>query len=182
MLTTQTLRSQLPQARQLDVDELQTLIKRTIDDLRRMSYLLYPPMLDEAGLSLALRSYADSYERLNGVKVDLLLPPESERFTAESELVLFRFAQEALGSLIASPSLRPLISMRRKHTDLGDSLVLVVAGDSPTPKIIKDNLLGIQERLRKIGGRMEYDVTDGKVALRAIMPVQVSAMLSKRGT
>ena len=181
MLTTQTLRSQLPQARQPDVDELQTLIRRTIDDLRRMSYLLYPPMLDEAGLSLALRSYADSYERQNGVKVDLLLPPESERFTAESELVLFRFAQEALGSLIASPSLRPLISMRRKHTDLGDSVVLVVAGDSPTPKIIKDNLLGIQERLRKIGGRMEYDVTDGKVALRAIMPVQLSALLSKRG-
>jgi integral membrane sensor domain MASE1 len=181
MLTTQTLRSQLPQARQPDVDELQTLIRRTIDDLRRMSYLLYPPMLDEAGLSLALRSYADSYERLNGVKVDLLLPPESERFTAESELVLFRFAHEALGSLIASPSLRPLISMRRKHTDLGDSVVLVVAGDSPTPKIIKDNLLGIQERLRKIGGRMEYDVTDGKVALRAIMPVQLSALLSKRG-
>ena len=83
MLTTQTLRSQLPQARQPDVDELQTLIRRTIDDLRRMSYLLYPPMLDEAGLSLALRSYADSYERQNGVKVDLLLPPESEHFTAK---------------------------------------------------------------------------------------------------
>jgi integral membrane sensor domain MASE1 len=180
MLTTQTLRSQLPQATQSDADELQALLRRTIDDLRRMSYLLYPPMLDEAGLPLALRSYADTYERQHGVEVDLQLPSESERLPAESELVLFRFAQEALGSLIASPSLHPRISMRRKHTDLGDSVVLVVAGDSPTPKVIKDNLLGIRERLRKIGGRMEYDVADGKVALRAIMPIQPGALLSDR--
>jgi integral membrane sensor domain MASE1 len=171
MLTTQTLRSHLPQAKQPEVDELQTLIRKTIDDLRRMSYVLYPPLLDEAGLGLALRSYADSYERQNGVKVDLQLLSESDRLPTESELVLFRFAQEALSSLVASPSLRPRISMRRKHTDLGDSVVLVVAGDSSAPSVIKDNLLGIRERLHKIGGRMEHDATNGKVALRAIMPV-----------
>jgi signal transduction histidine kinase len=178
MLTTQTLRSQLPPARQAEVSDLQTLIRKTIEDLRRMSYLLYPPLLDEAGLPLALRSYADSYERQNGVRVDLHLPSDTERLPAESELVLFRFAQEALGSLIAAPSLHPQISMRRKFTDLGDSVVLTVAGDGPSPGELNDNLVGIRERLRKIGGRMEYDVTDGKIALHAIMPVQADALIA----
>ena len=179
MLKTQTLRTLLPAARQPDVDELQMLIRKTIDDLRRMSYVLYPPMLDEAGLPLALRSFADSYERQNGVKVDLALPYETERLPVESELVLFRFAQEALESMAAAPSLHPHISMRRKYTDLGDSVVLTVAGDDLGPTPLKDNLLGIRERLRKFGARMEHEVSDGKVSLRAIMPVQGGALISE---
>jgi hypothetical protein len=72
------------------------LAERSMTGIRTLSYLLYPPFLDETGLLSALRWYASGFAERSGIKVDLDLPSTFERLPQEVETTLFRVVQEAL--------------------------------------------------------------------------------------
>jgi signal transduction histidine kinase len=78
------------------IDELQDTLRRSMNEIRAVSYLLHPPLLDEAGLALALKSYFGGLSRRSGVDVELALSPNLGRFPVDVELVLFRVIQEAI--------------------------------------------------------------------------------------
>ncbi len=65
------------------------------DDLRTISYLLHPPLLDELGLGSALRWYADGFKKRSGIEIHLDLSAK-ERLAPEMETALFRVVQECL--------------------------------------------------------------------------------------
>src|SRR5262249_37576840 len=72
------------------------LAERSMTGIGTLSYLLYPPFLDEAGLLSALRWYVSGFAERSGIKVDLGLPSTLERLPQEVETTLFRVVQEAL--------------------------------------------------------------------------------------
>src|SRR6185436_20585430 len=78
------------------LEEALSLTEECIREVRTVSYLLHPPLLDEAGLSSALQWYSTGFEQRSGVKTDLDLPPTFERLPRETELTVFRFVQECL--------------------------------------------------------------------------------------
>jgi signal transduction histidine kinase len=82
-----------------NIREAQDLIKVLTKEIRTTSYLLHPPMLDETGLSSALRWYADGLAERSGLSIELNIPDNLERLAPEMELAIFRLVQECLTNI-----------------------------------------------------------------------------------
>jgi two-component system NarL family sensor kinase len=72
------------------------LTNQVIGEVRTVSHLLHPPLLDEAGLSLALQSFVDGLEERSDIAVSMDVAPTFSRASMELETVVFRTVQECL--------------------------------------------------------------------------------------
>jgi PAS domain S-box-containing protein len=79
--------------------ESQQLSDDLSKELRTLSYLLHPPLLDEVGLASALRWYVEGFAERSKIKVELELPEDFGRLPKELELVIFRVVQESLTNI-----------------------------------------------------------------------------------
>jgi PAS domain S-box-containing protein len=139
------------------------LVSDLSKEVRTLSHLLHPPLLDELGLSSALRNYVDGFSERSKIKVDLQVPADFGRLSAELETTIFRIVQEALTN-IHRHSGSPTATIRISH---GEHDVRVEVADegkgmSPDRRIDKDlqvragvGLRGMRERLRQLGGTLE---------------------------
>jgi signal transduction histidine kinase len=173
-----------PLARKLD-DVLQTSIR----EVRTVSYLLHPPLLDEAGLDLAVREFVQGFVERSGVKVDIQIAPGLDRFSSEVELVLFRVVQEALTNVARhSTSTTARIELKRVKRSDRDYVALAIedAGKGMNLPPRKGALPGRQngagrqrgvglasmrERVREVGGRLELESTVGRTIVAAVIPL-----------
>lgn len=71
-------------------------LRKVESDIRTLSYVLHPPLLDEIGLGAALSWYAEGFVKRTGIPVELEIPEAFPRFRIEKETALFRVIQEAL--------------------------------------------------------------------------------------
>jgi len=78
---------------------LQSLIAHVNQDIRTMSYLLYPPLLDEVGLRSALEEYVHGFAQRSRIEVGLDVPSDLKRLDRDLELCLFRVVQECLTNI-----------------------------------------------------------------------------------
>jgi len=72
------------------------LIDQVISEIRTMSHLLHPPLLDEVGLPSALRWYADGFSERSKIAVDADIADDIERLGNDAEIAIFRVVQECL--------------------------------------------------------------------------------------
>lgn len=96
-LRQQVQRSQ-PQFEQ-SVRDAEQLVQQLHREIRTMSYLLHPPLLDEAGLGAALGWYLDGLRARSKLKLSLTISDNFERLPRDMELVIFRVVQEALTNI-----------------------------------------------------------------------------------
>jgi signal transduction histidine kinase len=146
-----------------------------------MSYLLHPPMLDELGLVGAMRDYADGFAVRSGLRIDLELPPDLGGLPRETELALFRVMQEALvnvhlhsGSRTASIRLaRTATELRLEVRDQGQGIEAAgrLSAGNPPGGGLGVGVLGMRERMRQLGGRLEIESDDHGTCVIAIVPV-----------
>src|SRR6201997_4792674 len=88
-----------PSMRQASVEASQ-LIDRAIQQVRTISHLLHPPLLDEVGLVSALRWFLEGLTERSGIKIALDVdPPDLGRLKSELETAIFRIIQEALTNM-----------------------------------------------------------------------------------
>jgi PAS domain S-box-containing protein len=78
------------------IAQCQGLADRCIREIRTLSYVLHPPMLDEAGLEDAIRHYVTGFSERTGIEVTLEISPDFGRLPQEEEMALFRVMQESL--------------------------------------------------------------------------------------
>ena len=153
-----------------------------IREVRTISYLLYPPMLEELGLKSAIPWYLDGFGERSGIKTSFECAADFDRLPRETELGLFRILQEALGnvhrhseSLVADVRLRmEADSALLEIEDAGKGIrgeVLEDSGELPPTGI---GLRGMNERMRQLGGRLEISSNGHGTTVTAIVPVQVS--------
>jgi signal transduction histidine kinase len=168
-----------PQKRQI-VSESIDLANRCMQEIRDFSYLLHPPTLDEYGLASALEWYAEGFARRTGIQVALDLPDDLHRLPREAETVLFRVVQECLTN-VQRHSGSPVARIRMVLEP--DALVLEVADDGrgfPTAaqKIGRTGsgvglgLMGMKERIRHLGGRLEIKSAGHGTTVRASLPIR----------
>ena len=81
------------------IKDAQDLIQDLTQEIRTTSYLLHPPLLDESGLSSALRWYIDGLAERSGLSIELNIPENLERLAPEVELAIFRLVQECLTNI-----------------------------------------------------------------------------------
>ena len=168
--------------------QLEDMLQQSIREVRTVSYLLHPPLLDEAGLGLALRYFVEGYTERSGIAVGLHIAPDMERLAPDTELVLFRVVQEALTNVSRhSDSRTARIGLERRSTASGPDVVLTIedAGKGmpnmrrrrPASRMNGAGTIGVglasmRERLHQIGGRLEIDSVTGRTTLTAIVPIR----------
>jgi signal transduction histidine kinase len=82
-----------------DAEDSQQLVQQLSQEIRTMSYLLHPPLLDEVGLSEALRWYTQGLMERSGLEITLTIADDFGRLPREKELVMFRLVQECLTNI-----------------------------------------------------------------------------------
>lgn len=86
----------LSKAKAATIKESEQLIDRCLGEIRTISHLLHPPLLDESGLSSAATWYAEGFEKRSGIKVKLNISSVEKRLPQPVEMALFRALQESL--------------------------------------------------------------------------------------
>jgi signal transduction histidine kinase len=173
------------------VEQCVKLAQDAIRELRTISYLLYPPMLEELGLKSAIPWYLDGFSKRSNIETTFEADPDFGRLDPQVELALFRILQEALTNVHRhSESKTANIRLRMEN----DTAVLEVLdqgkGFSPELSEVlgKDwigslgvGLRGMNERMRQLGGRLEVKsgangtIVTAHVPARGLAPMRESA-------
>jgi signal transduction histidine kinase len=145
------------------ITDSRELVHEMSENIRTISYLLHPPLLDEKGLSSALRWYIEGFAERSKIEVDLELPDDIGRLPRDLETAIFRVVQECLTNIhrhsgSASAKIRIRCSARDISVEIRDKgkgmppekrYELAAAG---TPGV---GIRGMQERIRQLGGSLE---------------------------
>jgi len=160
------------------LSESSALVKQCSDDLRTLSYLLHPPLIDEEGLASALRWYAQGFAKRSGIRIELDLSSELGRLPQDVETTLFRTVQEALTN-VHLHSGSPVAWIRVAHTPSEIALEIRDQGRGIPPEVLKAlptgvsnlgvGIAGMRERVRQLGGRVEIDSGNWGTKVRAVV-------------
>jgi PAS domain S-box-containing protein len=153
------------------------LLDRVSAEIRTLSYLLHPPLLEIAGLATALRWYADGFSERSKIKVDLDIPDSLRRLPEDTEIAIFRIIQECLTNIHRhSGSATASILIREE----GDRLVIQVRDrgkGTPAEELQKLAVTGgvgfggIRERLRVFDGTLEIQSDDSGTVTKASLKI-----------
>jgi PAS domain S-box-containing protein len=148
-----------PRTKNVLADSLE-ILRDMSNDLRTVSHLLHPPLLDEMGLRSALRWFVEEFSKRSNIQVELELAPNLGRLTRECETAIFRIVQEALTNVHRhSGSPRASICITREHGELALEVRDWGKGLPPrlhgAPQRSGVGLQGMQERVRQLGGHFE---------------------------
>jgi PAS domain S-box-containing protein len=159
-----------PRSREM-LEESIALTDACVSEIRTMSYLLHPPLLDELGLVSALRSYCDGYAERTGLKIELDLPATMPRPPQAVEIALFRIVQEGLAN-IHRHSGSPIATLRLKHFPDRVELELTDQGRGLPPGTLPSGvgIAGMRERARQLGGRLTIGSSETGATLHVVLP------------
>ena len=151
--------------------ETRAISRQVCQELRNISYLLHPPLLEEKGLLFAIRWFADGFTKRNNIPVFLDLPENLPRLESDQETALFRIVQEALSNIY-------------RHAGATKTWITLWQGDDGVISLeIRDNgeglpegfslaqssgvgLAGMRERMKQLGGSLEVDSSPYGVSVK----------------
>jgi len=167
------LTATLPEASRPRLDAVRKLAESTVAVVRNMALLLRPSMLDDIGLLPALRWQARETSRRTGLRVDVAADSEFADLPDEHKTCVFRVVQEALHN--ASRHAKATVC-RVTLSREGNSLRLAVQDNGCGFDLKQDRglgLLGIQERVARLGGTVSMESEKSKGTLLAVtLPIQ----------
>jgi PAS domain S-box-containing protein len=166
------------------------LADEAIKEVRTISYLLYPPMLEEMGLATAIPWYLEGFAKRSGIQTTFEIAPDFGRLSPEAELTIFRVLQETLTNVhrhSGSPTAHIHLFVRNGSV----SLEVKDEGKGIPPGILDDSrrdllgtlgvgLRGINERLRQLGGEVEVTSSERGTSVRATVPYGERASATAR--
>jgi len=155
------------------------LVDQVSREIRTISYLLHPPLLDIAGLASALRWYVDGFSERSKIKVELEIPDSFSRLPDELEIAIFRIVQECLTNIHRhSGSSTATIRLYQE----GNCLTVQVQDSGkgiPSEKQYEltgsgrsgVGFAGMRERLRQLGGTLEIQSDQTGTVVSATLKV-----------
>jgi PAS domain S-box-containing protein len=183
----------LKQTARAALEESRALIEQGQREIRTVSYLLHPPMLDEAGLAAALRWLCEGFAKRTEIAVDLDIPCGIDRMPADIEAALFRIAQEGLSNVHRhSGANRVRVSLGPGVPSEAEAKVVLVIEDDgkgiPTHTIacselgrqshevhnLGIGLAGMRERLHQLSGHLEINSSPHGTTVRVIVPLRLA--------
>jgi signal transduction histidine kinase len=165
------------------VEENLTLVQQVSQEIRTISHLLHPPLLDEIGLESAIKFYIDGFVERSKIDVDLDMSAHFDRLSSDQEIAIFRTVQECLTNI-------------HRHSGSQMAAVRVVREDSQVRLEIRDEgkgippekqdalnssgtlgvgFRGMRERLRQLGGTLEIHSNENGTLVSASLPVPSAA-------
>ncbi len=159
--------SQEPSERNLYVREGKSLVYRTVTTVRDMAMGLRPSILDDLGLIAALEWQAREFKRRSGIALSLKLDGNLSELPDGHRTCLYRIVQEALTNCGRHADAKHVeITLRGDH----DSISLTVRDDGkgfdPERRTKRGlGLIGVEERVRELGGKATIHSQFGKGTL-----------------
>jgi PAS domain S-box-containing protein len=164
------------------LSECKKLVDSCIRDVRTLSYLLHPPLLDQAGLEDAIREYVQGFTKRSGIRVALELPSGLGRLARDVELTLFRVVQEGLTN-VQRHSGSDFAEVRMQH-DSDLSLEIIDHGGNTSngaPKATQQSpykvgvgILSMQQRVKLIGGQIDISRTSSGTTVAVRLPCHLA--------
>ncbi|MGW2031156.1 sensor histidine kinase [Streptomyces sp. NPDC001811] len=161
-----------PAALREELHEAQEITRQSLDEVRRLVRRLRPGVLDDLGLVSALTSLTEDFATHTGLRVVRRFDADLPALAPETELVLYRVAQESLTNVARHADARR-VTVALRHAD--DSVVLTVTDDGSGIKAPREGagIRGMRERALLIGGSLEITPAPGtgtRVQLTASAP------------
>jgi PAS domain S-box-containing protein len=163
------------------LEEAATMAKGCASEIRTISHLLHPPLLEELGLASAAQWYVQGFATRSGIQVRLEIPDHLDRLGNEVELVLFRILQECLTNIhrhsgsktatlrIGSDSQQAWLEVQ----DQGKG-----SGDAPAEFQPGIGITGMRERVKDLSGVLEISSERTGTRVRAVLPLAPRAKQS----
>src|SRR5271165_1052747 len=163
--------------------ENKELVDSALREVRTLSHLLHPPMLDEVGLLPAIRWFTSGFSERSGIEVELDVPGNLPRLSTELETAVFRVVQESLtnvhrhsGSATATLRLEREADLLHLYVlDQGCGISPEKLSSGQETATIGVGLLGMRERLRQLRGQLEINSNSQGTSVHAIIPVSEAA-------
>ncbi len=170
------------------VDDNEAILAQLITEIRTMSHLLHPPLLDEVGLSSALRWYVEGFAQRSGIEATIELPKSLDRFPPDVEIAVFRAVQECLtnvhrhsGSRCCSVKLQR--DEEQLHVEIKDEGKGIPKEKqrSLTSSRGGVGLRGMKERLRQLGGTLQISSSENGTTVAVKLPISNLATSRSEG-
>jgi signal transduction histidine kinase len=178
-----------------DVGELTEVAKSRISDsmemvglctseIRTMSYLLHPPLLDEMGLRSAIPLYVEGFAERSGIRVELEIPDDFGRLPSETETALFRVVQQSLANVHRHSG--SAMAQIRIHADAEFAIVEVCDQGRGIPAetlkrfssgtwLAGVGIAGMRERIAHMGGEFDIRSSEGGTKIEVRLPLPARA-------
>jgi signal transduction histidine kinase len=156
------------------------MAERCASEIREISYVLYPPLLDELGLSAAISVYLEGFVSRSGITVELDAPEEMGRFSMAAELLLFRIVHQGLSNVrkhSGSTSARIEIAREARNVclmirDEGRGIPEETLREFNTGKhSFKSGLLAMRERIWVLNGQFDIWSSDQGTTVMVTLPL-----------
>ena len=172
-----------------DAKEISNLIDHAIQQVRSISYLLHPPLLDEIGLQSALQFYLEGFTKRSGIAVFFEVTPKSfPRLALEMETAIFRIIQEAVTNVFRHSGAREAwVTLARE-----DGMIVGTVRDNG--KGIADGIMegrpdrigvgigGMRQRVKEFGGDLRIASADPGTIVEVSVPVESIAERAQGAT
>jgi signal transduction histidine kinase len=167
------------------VSEVQQLADQAIQEIRTMSYLLHPPLLDEVGFACAAEWYVEGFAKRSGINVTLVITNSNGRLPKNVEIALFRVLQESLtnihrhsGASDASVHFQNaaeavILEIRDFGKGILEERLRLLHGATAKTGV---GLAGMRERVRELNGSLEIESDGRGTTLRAIVPLDTRSL------
>jgi PAS domain S-box-containing protein len=163
------------------LEESREMVRKMGEEIRTVSYLLHPPLLDESGLNSAVRWYAEGFQKRSAIQVSVTAAPNLGRLPADVETALFRIVQESLTNVhrySGSTDAEIHISSDQKSVrlEIVDHGKGIRAGSARAPvegmASLGVGIPGMRERVRQLGGKLEVDFGRNGTRVIATVPIK----------
>lgn len=168
------------------LDRARDLLQQMSREIRTLSYLLHPPLLDDLGLVSALKEYVQGFSERSGIETTLELRSHFPRLPQVAETALFRITQESLSNIQRhSGSARAVVRLEDKDGDLTLEIIDFGRGvftdgfTDATPSRLGVGIPGMRERMAQLGGSLEILSTSSGTTVRA--RISLSSPVLKEG-
>ena len=166
--------------------------KEVAAEIRTLSYLLHPPLLDELGLSSAVKWYLAGFTTRTGILMETEIPSEIQRLSPDAEVAIFRVLQESLTNVHRyAESSKAVVRMdvtgdeiKLEIQDFGKG-VQSSRASSPNGSVARlgVGIQGMTERMRQLGGKLEITSSPNKGTLvTATIPLSSSAAIAAQSS
>jgi PAS domain S-box-containing protein len=160
------------------VQAQEELLQQLGKEVRTISYLLHPPLLDETGLVGAIHWYVNGLMERSGLNIELKIPENFDRLSDDMELAIFRMVQESLTN-IHRHSGSKTASIRLSHTVESVALEIKDQGKGiPAEKLAQIRAqqagvgtTGMWERVRHLRGVMDIQSDSSGTTISITLPV-----------
>ena len=166
------------------LDEASEITDKCSSEIRTLSHLLHPPLIEELGLTSAISWYVEGFAKRGEVQINLQMPPKLKRAGDDVELALFRVLQECLTNIHRHSGSKT--ATVKVEVDDHRAILEVIDQGAGIPKATLDSrkaglkrpgigISGMRERLKDLGGTLEIDSSEQGTTVRAEIPLRMNA-------